>query len=202
MDAEVFTALLDLDPTTLLQSGIARPEQKELLVEALLGAVEAGELNFSWHLDFRHFNRLDHPGLDNQLAPLLRDPERAHGARLTAIRLAGRCKRPELAQDLLRLALDKTEKNDLRVGAVDALARIEDTEALHRLRSLLPGDGATEEEHQLGAGLVGALWPDALSSEELFEMLRRSEESDCLRKYSSFLYDTRELALLSKITQG
>ncbi len=148
-------------------------------------------------LDPRQFSRLDHPGLDEQLASFLRNPERAFGARLTAICLAGACKRPDLVKELLRLALDTAEEISLRTSSIAALAQVGDQTALRRLRSLLPGDQATKEDHWIGVNVIRALWPDALSTKELLETFRRADESDCLGKYSSFFYGSRVLDLKS-----
>ncbi len=196
MYGEIFTELLDQDPATLVRTDLAmmKEEQKEQLVAALLKQEEARDPEML-HFDTRQFHQLDHPGLDEKLAPFLRNPKRAFGARLTAICLADRCKCKDLLQELLRLALDAEEEVNLRVSSIAALGRSGDPVVLRRLRSLLPGDRGSEDDHRIGANVIRALWPDALSAEELFETLRRAEQSCFLGKYSSLFRRNQDLDL-------
>lgn len=190
MNDGIFAALLEREPEILLQSDVATANagRKTQLVETLLCQVEAGDLHFSEHLDFRQFHRLKHPGLRGQLAPVLSDPDRPFGARLTAIRLAQSSKLVDLQETLVRLALAATEDADLRISAIHALSELADVSTLDRLRVLLPRAEACKEDHRIGASVLEVLWPELLTADELFEVLARAEVARCLGKYSWFLY--------------
>jgi len=198
LDRSVFDALLRKQPELLLGSdvGIADEDRKRALVEALLSLTGSGELHFWWHVDYRQYRRLDFPGLDQVLRPFISDRQQGFGARETAISLARACNRRDLLEDLTRLALDVTDDRDLRVGAIAAVRDIAKGSSgsgdVQALRQLLPTEGSDPTAHKLGAAAVGALWPDSLSADELFEAVESADAAGHLAPYASFLYRAAE----------
>src|SRR5262249_45760963 len=85
--------------------------------------------------------------------------------------IAERCEARDVQDALVQVALDPNDDVNLRVNAAYALARIGDSPTKQKLRPLALGQAGDDPDDELkGAGLL-AVWPDHLSSEELFQSL-------------------------------
>lgn len=75
--------------------------------------------------------------------------------------------------ELTRIALDRTEPTDVRIGAARTLTRLGNEEQRAALRPLL--DESPQDRWLIRVALE-AVWPHALSAEKLFEVLREQPQ--------------------------
>lgn len=189
MDPAIFDVLLATEPGLLLKSDllVEDPSRRKLLVESLLAQTDSERFHFFYHLETRLYSRLDHPDLDDQLMPLLRDRSRGFGGRMTAIWLASSCKREALLDPLRRIALAPEEHPQLRISSISALAEIASLDDLVPLRSVLQFGSASLEEYQISAKAAELLWPDAITFDELLTLLSAAEQAGYLGQYQGLL---------------
>ncbi|NQV36056.1 MAG: hypothetical protein HQ515_25420, partial [Phycisphaeraceae bacterium] len=116
---EVFDALVRSNPQVLLRADAAAlsAEDRSSVVESLLNALQTGQANDQdWDLH-RHYIKLKHPGLADQLRPWITEKNRDLTARATAIGIASDCKVQELQGLLAEIALDQTGAERIRNDA-------------------------------------------------------------------------------------
>lgn len=173
MNPDAFRAIVKNDPAVLLRSDVASADTKDkiTLVAALLEAADNEDWIDSDWSGSQLYYKLKHDALDQQLAPYISDRAKGFFARRIAADIAERCEVRNVQDDLVQVALDLEDDVNLRVNAAYALARIGDFATKQRLRPLALGQTGDDPDDELkGAGLL-AVWPDHLSSEELFQSL-------------------------------
>lgn len=118
-------------------------------------------------LETARLDRLNHPGLAEQLAPLLR-PGTPYEQMYLALAIADRCQLPDLTQALLTLAEDTATSEGLRSFALDAAAENprHDEETLTRLHRL-----SHDADEAIAASALQCLWPHHLSLTEYLNRL-------------------------------
>ncbi len=170
---EVLEDVLACDPWVLLGPGL--PTQpagvRARVVDALMTDVaRRGGLPPQYSPDTLH--RLDHPGLSSQLSGVLAagpsgSDDRSGYARITlALAISRACGDRAPAVALLDLA-ERSQDPQLAEEALYCLPRALDAAAVARLRALSTGG----DLGLAGAALL-ALWPQELTTEELFKQLR------------------------------
>jgi hypothetical protein len=141
-------------------------ELRSAVVDGLLAS--ADRLQFAWRDSYRGLN---HPGIAEQLRPELRST--SYERRRLAFELVRDCNVMQLRDDLAAIALDlaaPTEDRNFAGFLVAELPAESPTSALLPL-VLDPEARGTDDQHELlGAGLL-ALWPHALSTEQVFDLL-------------------------------
>lgn len=189
IDREVFRHIMKTDPVVLLRSDVASsdPLDRSALVEELLLSADKEEwFDRDWSLH-QFYSKLDHPQLAEQLRPFIGDPGKSHLARRIATDIAEACDVKTLQDDLARLALDQTEDIDLRVNAAYGVVRIGDSQTKARLRPLAFGEARNDPDDELKGRGLRALWPDHISSAELFSLLSWPKRPSLYGSYKSFL---------------
>lgn len=171
MDQGVFEAILQSEPEVLLGSDVARADasDRERLVTALLKIHQEEQRRPPW---FPHntLKKLWHACLPDQLRPYITDRSIWIVARQLAIHIAHACETKVLQGVLADLALDASAPVDLRCEAADAVGSIANHETRQRLKPLI-ADSSTDPQKELKGSALQALWPDCLTSEELFDSL-------------------------------
>lgn len=188
-NAEVFTSIARNEPQILLRCdrGTLTERQRAELCESLLNALNDGRANDrDWDLH-RHYVKLDHPGLGEELLPWIVETDGEVVARSAAIRIAEACKVAALQASLADLALNQNESERLRSAAAHALASIGDAETRRRLRPLAFGQGGNDPDDDLKGNALRALWPDSITSEELFGHLTLPRRSSYHGAYLLFV---------------
>jgi hypothetical protein len=190
MRRDLFLAVLSRDPEVLLRSDVdsARDEDRAGLVLALLQATDAGEwFDRDWGLR-RHYAKLRHPGLADQLRNYITNAEKGPVVRRVAIHIAEDCEVRDLLGDLVAVALDPKTSVDTRVSAAYAVIGISDEDSRRQLRGLIKTPPEVDPDFQLrGCGLK-ATWPGLLPANELLEALV-PYRGNLLGAYRTFLYD-------------
>lgn len=191
MDQGVFEAILQAEPEVLLGSDVARADasDRERLVTALLKIHQEEQRRPPW---FPHntLKKLWHACLPDQLRPYITDRSKWIVARQLAIHIAHACETKVLQGVLADLALDASAPVDLRCEAADAVGSIANHETRERLKPLI-ADRPTDPQKELKGSALQALWPDCLTSEELFDSLT-SGIPDLSGSYDYFVYGLAE----------
>jgi hypothetical protein len=191
--------LLAVDPEGLVHYAavIASPDARSAIVAALLdraAEVELGSLRWTHRL-----HQLSHPGLDDQLLPVLESAGQATRAdwaaeaRLhLAVRFAADAATPRLAESLLALACDDDRQVVLRQQAAQAALKLDPSAAGPRLVRLLSqfADATyaarVDPTDDLRGLLLRILWPDHLSLPGVLPLLTHRRRHRYLGLYHMF----------------
>lgn len=184
-----FDLLLRREPDVLLQSDMAgaTAEARQALTAALLDRFEAGEMADQLFALRPRFDRLDHPGLADQLAAVIADRARGELSRRAAIDIAEANQTQGLTDFLGALLEDPSEPLILRRKAAGALAHINEPAGRTVLARVVARDPAHLDDEIRGAAL-GVLWPDALGIADLLAALTPAQDTSFIGFYASFLY--------------
>lgn len=175
---ELFRRIMVVDADVLLRSDVAAvdAEDRAALVEALLRLFEEERIAHEFERQ-NHYRKLAHPRLAEQLRSYINDASKHPVARRTAILIAHECELHELQDNLVRLALDTSEKPWLRERAADAVGDLGDGEAKARLKPLATGESEDDPNMELKGYSLIAVWPDHMTAQELFAALEPPRES-------------------------
>jgi predicted NACHT family NTPase len=189
MDRELFRHIMKTDPVVLLRSDVASADalDRSALVEHLLESADREEwFDRDWSIH-QFYSKLDNPRLADQLRQFITDKRKNYLARRIATDIAEACNVKTLQEDLASLVLDPTEDIDLRVNASYAVVRIGDSQTKARLRPLAFGEAGDDPDDELKGRGLRALWPDHMSSAELFPLLTWPKRPSLYGSYKSFL---------------
>ncbi|NOJ39976.1 glycosyltransferase family 4 protein [Bradyrhizobium australiense] len=197
MDGALFNALTESNPEILLSSDVASasPEARESLVRGLLERFDRAELHDFNLLDRLRYDRLGHPRLAEQLLPYIVGRGKDIVARRAAIDIAEANGGLGISHTLASIALDPTENLHIRTQAAAAVEKVGDDASRLRLRELIHGSPADENDELKGWALK-ALWPKHLSVKELVASLTPEKNSSWIGSYASFV-STLELPELN-----
>lgn len=199
MQPEVFQRIVRADPQVLLRSDVATADyqDKATLVDALLNLFDAEEItDHDWSLR-RAYRKLDHPNLSQQLRPFIQDRSKSVTARRFAIDVVEECPHASSLQGLLAdIALDESEKPEIREQAAYAVMKIGNDATRLRLKPLTFSDGGVVSTDELRGATLKSLWPSHITARELFASLKRPMDEAFYGIYQSFLRDdlTRSLS--------
>ena len=183
-----FRMLMQSDPESLLRSDAldVSDDERRALVEELLARHDREDLDLVYT---RMRLNLVHPGLAAQLTPYIDSDTHSLTARRFAVRLAAEAGVSALAEPILCVALNRNEPLGLREHAADAIVELRDGTTIETLRRFIePGD-ATDERQALRASALRGLWPDRLSTEDVFASLA-PPRPDMATRYSAFVGHT------------
>ncbi|MER2517823.1 MAG: hypothetical protein ABTR92_15755 [Candidatus Accumulibacter phosphatis] len=178
----VFDALAITEPALLLRSDLTALDgaRKEKLVGGLLAAVQEEEPTVWRWESRRNFAKLAYAGLADQLRPWIADRGLPVEFRAAALAIALACKVTQLADLAADLALAVEETARIRHASARLVANHGSPGQLARLRPLAVGPAATDELQSI---LLTRLWPDHVSTEELFEARHVTGSWQCLGGY-------------------
>jgi len=188
-DEEVFSAIACNEPQVLLRcdEGALLPEQRAELTQSYLEALDEGRANDrEWDLH-RHYAKLQHMNLAEQLQPWIVDSKKQTMARDAAIDIAEACNTRHLQSILADVALNNAEPRSLRSAATRALSKIGDPETRTRLRPLALEQTVDDPEDQLKGNALRALWPNLITAEELFSHLTLPKRENFFGAYRHFV---------------
>ncbi len=189
MSPEVFRTLTEADPEVLLRSDVASTdaEGKAALVGTLLKLYDEERLlDGGWAPRVR-YERLEHPGLAEQLRPYVADRGKSLSARRVALDIAETYGLQSLQGDAARVALDPSEELLVRKEAAHFVAVVGDGPTRARLLPLALGTAGDDPQDDLKGNGLRALWPEHVGAEELFEMLTPSKNPNYMGAYEAFL---------------
>jgi hypothetical protein len=189
MSPDIFRAIAATDPGVLLRSdsASARPEDRQVLVQELLKAYDEDRLvDSDWDLR-RAYDKLGYSGIASTLRPYVVDSNKGLVVRRVAIDIAEANSVQDLTEDLLRIALDPSEDQHIRVQAAYAVAKVGAESARSKLRELALGKSGEDSDDELKACGLVALWPSGINAEELFAALTPPKKPNLIGLYDRFL---------------
>jgi predicted NACHT family NTPase len=185
----VYDRIVECDPQVLLSSDVATmsAEARERLVRWLLQLFDAQALtDTQWGVRTK-YRKLAHPCLAAQLEPYIRDRTKNTIVRRVAIDIAEACGLQSLQTLLGDIALDPTENEHARDQAAAGLIRIGDATTIARLRPCVTGQAGDDPRDELkGFALLG-LWPEQLSTADVFAALTPPKQPSLIGAYRGFL---------------
>lgn len=173
LNCEVFETIMITEPDVLLYSDVSEDANlREAIVSNLLEQYEQEKLfnrGISNHLRYK---KLKHPKLAEQLRSYIKDNNKNFNARYEAINIAEVCEVKELQDDLVNLALDRTQQIHLRSIAASTIVSIGDSDAKLKLKPLAVKELPEDEEDSLKGNALRAVWSEHLTAQELFSIFR------------------------------
>lgn len=187
---DFFRLLIERDPEVLLRSDLAAaaPQDRALLVDALLDRIAAGELLDHYKVLHPFVGKLAHADLSTQLASRLADRKQSDRLRRIAIDIAAGASVRTLVPTLLALAKDAGDAVEVRKAAVDAVAELGTPENKASLAEILVTDLSSDVDDELLGSVLRTLWPDQLSVPDLLAALSPNKNEHLIGAYAMFLY--------------
>ena len=186
---DVFKFIINLDPEILLNSDlfIINPEDKANLVSTLLKQYDEGKL-----LDFdrdirRMYGKLSHPRLAEQLKPYICGKDKNEVVRRIAISIAEACDLQSLQDDFADIALDIAQPRQIRLKTAHALCVIGNDKTRAKLKPLAIGECGEDPDDELKGYGLRALWPNNITAEELFRLLKNPKRPSWFGNYHYFI---------------
>ncbi len=181
---EQYGDLLVQNVLAALGDVVSFPEAtRAAIVDALLDRARRFELVDHRSLTLSH---LGHPGLAEQIEPVLRSADEPEPAVRLAIDIVRSCHVSALLDALSDLALDSTRPYVARRLATYTLTDLFEPTDLTHLRPLI--DDPTDTDLELAGTVLSALWPDHLVVAEVAEAVRRNPP-DLSGAYKRFLIE-------------
>jgi len=188
MNLPILQEIIKCDPDVLLQSDVPTDAKvRASIVDSLSTQYEEGKLFDRGNNNYRHYAKLNHPGLAEQLRNYISNSNKQCFARDLAIDIAEVCKISELQNELAELALDSTQSIFLRVSAANAICSIGNAATRLRLKPLAIEQLSEDTDDRLKGCALKAVWPDHLTVEELFQVVTRPKKRNFGGGYQWFL---------------
>lgn len=185
---DFYKKIVELDPLLILAGDVASAGSKEetdklceQLTEKLLELASREEIPARYYWDLtQHLHRLKHGRLIEQVDEYIWRREGEEGGRLLALNIAGACGLKELAEKLVDLASNTNEPYRVRCYALRAVRRMDDDLALSnatkdklkdKLVRFLSSSPDDDPDDELKGYAFSILWPDLISTDEVFEKL-------------------------------
>jgi hypothetical protein len=178
-DPDVLELVARTEPDVLVWSDVVQltPAQRPRLVEGLLAGATANRIENPPYDMWRLLGQLEHPGLAQQLGPVLRNRALPMRTRDLALDIARACSVTAVASDALRIALDDTEALGLRVGGAGVVAVAGSDDEHVRVKSLALAALDADVADELKGEALRACWR-LLSPEELFAAITPMRRSN------------------------
>jgi hypothetical protein len=192
MSDEVLDLILEAEEVvTLFKTSVVVSDKgkRAKITDSLLETLNRGALldvGFNWKIRNRRYQRLQNPSIAEQLRPYIRDSSKQLLARYVAVDITEVCQLQELEDVLLDVALDQNQPYEIRKESAFAVSRIGTQAAKIKLKPLIYGDPADRNDDLKAAGLF-AVYPDQITTIELFSVLTPRKQDNYLGMYSSFL---------------
>jgi hypothetical protein len=189
MIPDISQEIVRRDPELLLLSDVSAgsAQDREALVSSLLDLMARDKMvpyNFSIR---SHLGKLKHPNLSPQLRPYLKQSRAGDFSKHLAIDIARECQVIDLSDDLVTLALDKSQPLPVRINAGYATARIGTDGAKSRLRPLVTENSEEDTQDELKGCALSATWPTFLNAKELFRNLTPRKDRSLFGAYFAFV---------------
>jgi hypothetical protein len=188
MHPEFCEHLLRIEPEVLLRSDVAQLQGslKTRLVAAILKGAKDEKIFDRRGFD-RFFDGLKHPGLVDQLRPIIADRNAGYVARRIAFDIASHCRLSELIDDLLALVKNASEDQHLRDRAAYALEDIVPSEKLHLLEPLARGEVGNDNDDSIRGCALRRLVPERWKIRDALPFLRPPRNENLIGAYHLFL---------------
>ena len=191
MNSDIRQTILKIEPEILLRSEVTLSDNyhRKELVRALLSLYEEEKL---FDRDETQLKKLSHPELGNQILPYILNKNMGHWVRRVAINIAVACNLQDLSETFIEVALDPLESQAIREAAAYAVSQIGKTNTKSKLKPLLNEGQDSDPDDQLKAYALRVLWPDHISTDELFSFITPPKRDHYVGTYSVFLAELSE----------
>jgi len=188
--AEVLAAVLGSEPEVLLRvDRLDLPEARRAEVIAALLNIESAERLNRWDRRiWRSLASLRHPGIADQLAPLILDRNRDWSVRRLGITILRACEVEDAEGALLELAQNSSEEAWMRDDAVLALGDFGSPRSRRALKPLALETIEDDVDDEIKGAALEAVFPEFVSTEEVLESLTEPRNRNLIGAYSSFLH--------------
>lgn len=186
MDQNVYKEVYRTDPEILLFSDLVNISEadREILVGTLIEQYNKKKL---WDRPAMSLlRRLNHSKLGEQLRPYISEKGNSILARQISISIAIACDLRQINDELLNVALDPLEEQTIRSWAIHALIDSDD-EIKKKLKPLALGNAGHDPEDEIKGIVLRALWPDFITAEEVFSVLKSSKYPNVIGSYYVFI---------------
>jgi hypothetical protein len=196
---EIFEMILRTDSDALLRSDVGTADDltKSQLVNAVLDGADNPKFSSDWWKLRARYRKLWYNGLARHLVRRLRGTQETAATKIEAIDMIEACELGSAISVLSQIALATSEDMTVRVRAADVVGRLGSDKVKRQLRPLALGKLAALANEDLFGSALMACWPKALSTAELFRVLRPPDENGTTR-YLLFLSGTE---LISRIPE-
>ena len=185
MNPEFFRKILEIEPEILLLGDLVRvsEEDRRDLVSELLNLFDCGKI--IKQVDLNHYKKLKNKYLEEQIKSYIckNDSE----AQIAAINIVEACKLDTFQKDLITLVLDSSEEITIREMCIYALLHIADEQTKIKLKSLITEQPGEDPDDELKGCAFQLLWPDYLTTEELFDNLTIPKKQGLVGFYYMFI---------------
>jgi glycosyltransferase involved in cell wall biosynthesis len=190
MVPDFFRLLVKLEPKILLRSDLAAatPQDRSLLVDALLDRIADEELYDFFDAVRPYLGKLGHPNLHAQLASRLADKSQGHVLRRIVVDIAHRTELRSFIPVLLKVALDEGDALDVRKASVDAVSAFGTPEDKAQLTPILTSDLSSDLSDELRGSILRATWSGQLSDTALIGALTPLKNENFIGAYAMFLH--------------
>lgn len=187
---DVFEVVLLSDPEVLMLSDVSNADEatRIKLTGSLLSTFDLLKLYDNSLKLVRHYHKLKHSQLAEQLRPSILDKNKGIPVRQVAFRIARECSEKSLSNDLLGIALDGTEDEHIRSLAIMALEKCGDDSVIRSLKPLIFRSGEEDPEDEIKGNVLKLVWPKHLTSEELFAVLTPPKRENSFGSYHEFIW--------------
>jgi hypothetical protein len=178
------------DPQNLLYGDVdfLDSSKKVKLVDSLLNKFNENSINdFDWGLN-KYYKKLYHSNLIDQLKPYIENKGTNFLSRRSAIYIAEECELTELNEVFIKIALNRDEDITTRGNVVYALIKTGSIEEKKRLIPLATEPQEEDYNDELKGNALRALWPDLLSTEDVFKILTPPKKDNYAGSYVLFLH--------------
>ena len=162
-------------------------EETAVLVDALLRFFSIGK-GFRHVIELsRHYRKLTHPGLADQLTTALSNGDAAIDVRIAALMIAAECDLRAMEGVILGIALNQGEEPDFRAHAATALKRCGDAKARAALLPLAAGKAGPDRDDQMKGAAMKALWPGEIPITDLLSLVTFEANEQFMGNYAYFI---------------
>ena len=188
MDAGVCHAIIANDPEIMFlsQTPPVNKLEREMLVREILRLFESGELDDE-HVVSRTRINLKDLKLAADLKRYLVDHSYTIAVRRVAVLVAERGHQTVLQTELIKIAFDDTEVDEIRALAVAAVGVIGSERNISSLRTLLSSDEINDPDDEIKGAILTATWPRHITATELFGALSPPKRKNFSGRYQRFL---------------
>lgn len=184
---EVFNLLVDDNAEVFIRCDPVRLglDHQARIVTGYLDQVRGHQAQADWGRETTRLNRLAHPGLVHQLAPILADQAQDIFLRDLAMDLVRACQLRELTDQLIAIMFTPAEPERLRHGAAITVRQWADAEIRTKVLSQLKPELLDSDD--VRGCVLGTLWPGTLTEEELVPFLTKPVQDNYVGSYQIFL---------------
>lgn len=177
--------MIECEPEVLLRNDASTlsEEAKRGLVVSLLERV-AQEKAFDEQDLQRYYESLDFPGLPDAVRPYITNKKLNRVVRRMAIHLADFCKRTEVLDECLQVALDPNDEYYLRIQAMHAVRRWIPEGRLLEIEPLAKGERGLDPDDELRAIALEALVPKRWRVSRATSLLRKPWNQDYIGQFN------------------